>query len=439
MRIKEKLKRFRALSGRNEGFTLVELIVVIAILGILAGVAVPAYTGYITKANEAADNQLLAAVNTAFAAAGIEHGYDLKDSKQVNSANAKLRLNDDKQLDYGQSMLINEAVESSFATYFGDGVFKYFDRFNFVNGAFVGGNFEAITKALQAAMDGTNFTDRDELDRVMTAFDQAGFYFSGNAPNMEEGFSLDKLVATAPVAVQEAFGFGTFDLTDVQLDAYLAQYAPGYAALDADGRKAWRENEDNKEKINTIRGNAYVMHIANDANGRNAATVKNDVTNFLNVLNTPVSEEDIKTYYRTLNGLAADAEVNIVEAKEALQLGDGIIQAETVVAMATSGVMNTSGISTLGSMYALAAGYYNSGSYSGGTVSPEKFADFDTVVRIMSDSGFQTYLTNGDAEKDIGAYLGAMTYLSQSELDMGQGSLFSGDGLSALMSALGSN
>ena len=39
----------------NGGFTLVELIVVIAILAILAGVAVPAYSGYITKANMQAD------------------------------------------------------------------------------------------------------------------------------------------------------------------------------------------------------------------------------------------------------------------------------------------------------------------------------------------------------------------------------------------------
>ena len=61
---------------KNGGFTLVELIVVIAILAILAGVAVPAYSGYINKANEAADNQLLAAVNTAFAAACIENSVD---------------------------------------------------------------------------------------------------------------------------------------------------------------------------------------------------------------------------------------------------------------------------------------------------------------------------------------------------------------------------
>ncbi len=51
--------------AKREGFTLVELIVVIAILGILAGIAIPVYSGYIKKANEAADMQLLDSVNTA--------------------------------------------------------------------------------------------------------------------------------------------------------------------------------------------------------------------------------------------------------------------------------------------------------------------------------------------------------------------------------------
>ena len=51
--------------GSKSGFTLVELIVVIAILGILAGIAVPTYSGYIKKANQAADYTQLDAVKTA--------------------------------------------------------------------------------------------------------------------------------------------------------------------------------------------------------------------------------------------------------------------------------------------------------------------------------------------------------------------------------------
>ena len=84
---------------KTAGFTLVELIVVIAILAILAGIAIPVYSGYIKKANEAADYQQLDAIKTAAVFVATDKDADhicTVDSMTVNKNNQNVTVGSSK-------------------------------------------------------------------------------------------------------------------------------------------------------------------------------------------------------------------------------------------------------------------------------------------------------------------------------------------------------
>ena len=141
MNLKKRLKKFFALNrGADDGFTLVELIVVIAILGILAGVGTVAYSGYIKKAQTAADEILLDSLNTAFAAACIENGVD---STQVSASG--ITIGSDKTVAKTDIVVTDPsakatAIQDAFGEYYEGGEFKVYTKLTYANGMFVGAN-----------------------------------------------------------------------------------------------------------------------------------------------------------------------------------------------------------------------------------------------------------------------------------------------------------
>ena len=56
-------------SNKRKGFTVVELVIVIAIIAVLAAVLIPTFAGLVRRANISKDTQLVRNLNTALAAA----------------------------------------------------------------------------------------------------------------------------------------------------------------------------------------------------------------------------------------------------------------------------------------------------------------------------------------------------------------------------------
>lgn len=62
--------------GTRRGFTLIELVTVIVILGILASVAIPVYLDYSDDAKQSADETSIAAIRTALELIYVKHRID---------------------------------------------------------------------------------------------------------------------------------------------------------------------------------------------------------------------------------------------------------------------------------------------------------------------------------------------------------------------------
>lgn len=236
MKFMEKAKRFFTLSAKHEGFTLVELIVVIAILAILAGVAIPAYSGYIKKSQEAADNTLLVAVNRAFASACLENGTD---AILIPDGQANIGVVDGK-------VVFNQPEEFRDAFYqFYDAnqeaTFKVYQSLYFANGAFHG-SYEAG----QAVNVGgkTYYVNQNSVNNFK------GSIFYENKESMQEDLGT----------LSGAFGDLAGDKTAAELGEMFggdyAEYLKDAGATDA----------------NSI-GNATVMYVAGQTAGMTAQNI----------------------------------------------------------------------------------------------------------------------------------------------------------------------
>lgn len=297
------------------GFTLVELIVVIAILGILAGVGTVGYSGYIKKANMAADQQLLGYVNQAFAAACLENG---KDAVSLRSG-VGLDLNSDKTVDvdsltpadyqdeFTKYYAGNESSAFKVATglYFSDGMFKiaedialtfYGSQVSISSGdvaALKGSGFMSenigIDGLTEKMNDVTDFAaemlgSRADVQAILTK--PAFLTFAGEALGMESTPTLTELQNYVGQLASET-GVSADDITSRAMVLFAASQA---ASADRQGVKdmltsgnavgeirALRDAGKNDEAL-TKAALAYGMYIAYAENNGQSATTDDPFT-----------------------------------------------------------------------------------------------------------------------------------------------------------------
>ena len=163
MNFKKRMGKFFTLTHKSDaGFTLVELIVVIAILAILAGVAVPAYSGYIEKSKCAADETLLAAVNKAFAAACVSAGTDVWLVNDADLAITNKVVNGISSVDTLDANSLATAQEAFVMFYVDENPNAQFQvysglQFDADKKVFVGVDEEAVIEALKQLIGNSNF------------------------------------------------------------------------------------------------------------------------------------------------------------------------------------------------------------------------------------------------------------------------------------------
>lgn len=77
---------------KNQGFTLIELMIVVAILAILAGIAIPAYTGYVQTAKVVEAHNNIAALRLA------QEEFFLENTRYFTGATTALAQTDSQGL-----------------------------------------------------------------------------------------------------------------------------------------------------------------------------------------------------------------------------------------------------------------------------------------------------------------------------------------------------
>ena len=194
----------------NKGFSLVELIVVIAIMAILIGVAVPVYSSYVEKSQKAADIQLVDEIKHALQIAAVGNNWyttmpgggligtiSITESGITLEGTNKALIDNALRATFGNGYADNLSV--SYDGWSGHGNFSYVAGSSFIlnegNVEYLMGDIEELANVLQNNMDmlsavvGDPFKDYCEQNGLTTNEQKANgavTYIATNSITMNE-------------------------------------------------------------------------------------------------------------------------------------------------------------------------------------------------------------------------------------------------------------
>lgn len=350
----------------QKGFTLVELIVVIAIAAILSGIAVPTYIAYVDEANKAADIQLASDIGYSIKVASASVGNDIQPGDYiVVGTNGTTEVTGASSVgadedDYTQ---VAKAVYKSFGT---------------------------------LASDSTNVKlSYDKWAEESAAADVYDNYDGSSFQNNEEALLSDVQGVTD--------AFKNFLGEEGGLDLAGDTFVDYMNALGA--------------TTDTEIANAAALYVADRSSVLMAPSVK---SNFISAWKSPSTGKDLKDVLLNLSNVrdANNNALGIMGATAAgYAMGEAMVQYLDTVDTTGAGAQEQLGESSWSSWYAKQEVYTSESTETGyqnvWNNLNNIFNTLTTAAYAYNSSAVMTYYTDGKAETDAGAYLATMTAISE--------------------------
>lgn len=215
--------------NNKKGFTIVELVIVIAVIGILAGVLIPTFSGIVQRANESKINQEMTNALKVVLAGNATSGALANGTTFVMS-----QKNDE-----------NKDVAAYYAEYNGN-------------------KFEKIV-----TINATNTLNKDKFDRVIIGTDKEGHYYPDTVKAIANLYGLDENITVTETSGVSKIGNDLIVLTNSDLSAGMFVLVPKDGAVSTTTVKVTVTGtgifENDKVEVEVTKGTTVINVIAKDS------------------------------------------------------------------------------------------------------------------------------------------------------------------------------